>query len=89
MDDKIDYMASIAHDWYRELSERAQLKFRNTSESDLVEYHSTLGRDIRNYFKLWDRKWTIELENGVDVSPNHPDALSMATIRELWKRVQQ
>jgi len=63
-------------------------KFINTPREDLIIYHSTLGRYIRNYFSLWSYKHTPELVNGVDVSPNHPDAISMRVIEKVWEHFQ-
>jgi hypothetical protein len=54
----------------------------NTRE-ELIRLHHSLGRDIRNEYGLWNRKWTPELKDGVDYSPNHPDAISMTIIRAL------
>jgi len=60
--------------------------FLSTPFESLVKYHSGLGRDIRNYFKLWETPWEPELVDGIDESPNHPDSISMRVIEAVWKR---
>lgn len=65
-----------------------QFDFKHASESELIEWHDSLGRDIRNEFGLWDTPWEPVLVEGVDMSPNHPDAISMDIIKEIWRRVQ-
>jgi hypothetical protein len=65
-----------------------QFEFKTATEADLIEWHSSLGRDIRNNYGLWENDWEPELVDGVDYSPNHPDAISMSIINEVWRRVQ-
>lgn len=66
--------------------------FVSSSKSDLIQYHNTLGRSIRNHFKLWDNKWEPVIENRggieLDTSPNHPDQISMRIIEKVWKKAQ-
>ena len=53
---------------------------------NLIQYHHSLGRYIRNQYKLWENKWEPELDHeGVDMSPYHPDAISNEIIRLIWK----
>lgn len=63
--------------------------FMNTPRSDLCLYHHGLGTQIRNRFHLWEHKWEPVLENGIDVSPNHPDAISMRVIEMIWDRLDK
>ena len=63
--------------------------FVDIIESDLIGYHNTLGRSIRNTFDLWSTKWEPEIKDGVDCSPNHPDQISMRVIEEVWKRARK
>lgn len=51
----------------------------------LIQYHHNLGQYIRNKYNLWETKWTPELVNGVDISVNHPDAISQEIIKMIWK----
>lgn len=74
--------------WLSQESPRNRADFINTSKSGLFAYHHTLGQRIRNEFKLWTYKWEEKLINGVDCSENHPDAISMRIIKEVWNREQ-
>ena len=53
---------------------------------DLISLHHGMGRWIRNNYNLWKISWEPELKDGVNYSPNHPDAISQTIIEELWKR---
>jgi hypothetical protein len=54
-------------------------------QSTLTQYHFALGTYIRNKYKLWEHKWTPELDHsGVDISPNHPDNLSFEIMKMIW-----
>lgn len=75
-------------EWFDESSLDEQNRFKNCEFDSLYEYHHSLGRSIRNQFKLWDNPWTPELVDGVDCSLNHPDAVSMSIIEEVWKRIK-
>jgi hypothetical protein len=63
-------------------------EFVNTPKDQLVKFHSTLGRTIRNEFKLWEIEWKPEIRNGVDYSPDHPDQLSMRVMEEVWEKLK-
>lgn len=60
-----------------------QKEFRECSKENLVSYHHSLGRSIRNEFNLWKFNWAPELKDGVDYSPYHPDNLSMTIIDKV------
>lgn len=66
-----------------------QNTFMETPRDKLHLYHHGLGTQIRNRFHLWEHKWEPVLENGVDVSPNHPDAISMKVIEMLWDKLDK
>lgn len=51
-------------------------------------YHGTLGRTIRNEYKLWDTSWTPDIRDGVDYAFDHPDQVSMRVIGEVWERLK-
>lgn len=70
------------------LSEEGRNEFINTKKKDLIKYHHGLGRQIRNEFGLWELSWEPKIENGVDASPDHPDAISMRIIESVWERAQ-
>jgi hypothetical protein len=65
-----------------------QFDFKHARKDELIEWHHTLGRTIRGEFGLWEENWEPILVDGVDMSPNHPDAISMSIIEEIWRRVQ-
>lgn len=60
-------------------------EFKNTDESQLCLYHHSLGREIRNAFKLWEVPWEPKIVDGFDMSENHPDYISMRAIENIWK----
>jgi len=80
-------------DWAIEQFHKAKLchrnDFINCEFRDLAQYHSTLGRSIRNEFKLWKGSWEPELEGNVDYSTNHPDQVSQRVIEKVWKELQK
>lgn len=64
----------VYNKWYKTWAPTDQAYFRKHS---YIEFHHGIGRNIRNEFKLWDRPpHEPELINGIDYSPNHPDAVS-------------
>lgn len=69
--------------------ERKEFWLSGWKDGNLHEYHHFLGRHIRNTYKLWTIPWEPELEEiggySVDVSPYHPDAVSMKIIEQVWK----
>jgi hypothetical protein len=81
-------MVDIVENWFHKDTDENKKEFLETSQDKLVKYHTTLGRSIRNEFKLWDREWKSDVRDGVDYSPDHPDQLSMRVIKEVWLRVQ-
>lgn len=80
-------MVIVMMERFSEESEENKKVFLKSSKEDLIAYHHTLGRSIRNEFKLWEREWKPDVRNGVDWSPDHPDALSMCVIEEVWNRL--
>ena len=52
----------------------------------LISYHHSLGRYIRNNYDLWACHWEAELIDGVDHSPFHPDQVSMTIIEQVWRK---
>lgn len=75
--------------WFNENPEDAQQEFLNCPRSELAIYHHSLGRSIRNEFKLWEIKWEPELVDGVDHSPYHPDSVSMTIIEDVWDKLHE
>jgi hypothetical protein len=88
---RIDKMASEVIKWFEEdaaTNPNVITEFVGCKKEDLTQFHSGLGTYIRNYFRLWDAQWTPDITDGVDYSPDHPDAVSMAVIEEVWTRLQ-
>lgn len=77
------------------LDEKAKHEFRTLAEEDLIYLHSGFGREVRNQYQLWEPSnpltmlnYTPQIEDGVDVNPKHPDAVSFDVIKEIWRRLQ-
>ena len=83
-----EIIAELLEHFYK-APEKQRLDFMATPFENLITYHHSLGRDIRNTYGLWLREWTPVLEKGIDVSQFHPDAVSMKIIEELWVRLHQ
>lgn len=58
-------------------------------EKDLIRFHHTTGRAIRNHYDLWDSNNPItrNYQNDADES-RHPDTISMNLITDLWKHLK-
>lgn len=82
-----DTMVLEVLSWYYKAPLAEQFDFKYASEPELIDWHDSLGRDIRNIFKLWDRPWVPNIVNGTDISDQHPDQISMSIIEEVWRRV--
>ena len=63
-------------------------EFYNAPKDKLTEmYHRTVGVWVRDTFNLWQFPWAPELVNGVDESPEHPDAVSMNVVVRAWEQL--
>ena len=82
-------MADVVEQWLNEYPEDVKRDFIEAEYDDLVKYHHGLGQRIRNHFGLWHNDYESIIENGVDISPQHPDAISMRVINEAWRRKQK
>jgi len=72
----------------KETLKEIKKEFVNTPKKQLVKFHGTLGRTIRNEFKLWETNWTPEIRDGVDYAPDHPDQLSLRVMQEVWEKLK-
>lgn len=81
-------MVGVVEGWFLRSKATDQQKFIDTPFEKLIRYHDSVGRSIRNEFKLWETHWTPEIKNGADYSPNHPDQISMRVIEEVWTRLR-
>lgn len=68
-------------EWMTECWKAAPLQdktdFRVCDEDDLIRYHHTLGRDMRNENKLWTHRDVIGC----------PDEFSMEIIHTFWEQL--
>lgn len=82
-----DVLKTIKESWSKE----DRLHFAGCSTEDLLDYHNTLGRQIRNEYKLWSRPWEPDIvKTGnveVDYSPYHPDQISTTIIEKVAERL--
>lgn len=74
-------------EWYSHAPISQQFDFKTCTEVDLITYHDSVGRDIRNIFGLWEKSWIPVIVDGTDVSEEHPDQISMYIIKEVWRRI--
>ena len=81
-------MVDVVLQWYKDTPLRFREEFSEAKFDELAIYHHTLGRDIRNHFGLWMYPWEPKIVNDVDMSEEHPDAISMKVIEETWRQVQ-
>jgi hypothetical protein len=85
----IDEMADdVIDNWLPKVSDYERQMFIQSEETDLVQFHHGLGTDIRNTYDLWSIIWEPQIVEGIDMSADHPDAVSMAVITTVWKRLQ-
>jgi hypothetical protein len=74
--------------WLDQAQPEDQKYFKECERSQLHEFHHTdLGRGIRNHFKLWEYMWMPVLQEGIDCSEEHPDAISMRVVEKVWDAV--
>lgn len=76
----------IVLDIISNLSDEEVEFIRSIPYSDVILLHHTAGQWIRNKYGLWNRPWVSEIEDGIDFSPNHPDAVSMRIIELVHER---
>ena len=74
--------------WLEKVPKEEQLSFKHAPKDKLIEYHHSLGRNIRNRLKLWENEWVPDIKDGVDYSPKHPDAISQRIIEAVWEKAQ-
>lgn len=85
------------------LDETSADALRNMKEGELIGLHHSWGRSIRNEFGFWDvshpltKNWHTNPDARIleamgetlmiDNSPDHPDAVSMAIMKGVWKKI--
>lgn len=81
------------YSWFQEEREDYKSNFVSCTKEQLIQYHTSLGRNIRNHFKLWENDWEPEYKMHdtvqYDDSPNHPDAISMRIIEAVWEKAKE
>ena len=83
--EEFDRIVGVVTNWLHEAPAEHRREFVSMTKKQLIGYHHTLGRDIRNEFRLWEYPWEPQLENGFDMSPDHPDSISMRIIERVWE----
>ena len=86
-DDRYNEIVETVIRWIESEDKKNQAYFLNEDPNKLIRFHHNLGRSIRNEFDLWSEKWTPEIQEGVDMSPHHPDAVSMRIIKDVHERM--
>jgi hypothetical protein len=81
-------MTSVVFKWLLNESVENQKSFVECDYNDLIVYHNTLGRNIRNHFNIWKNTWEPKIINGFDHAEDHPDQISMRIIQNVWRRSQ-
>lgn len=81
---------SIAEEVFAQLDESDIEYLGQISSSELPLFHNSVGRNIRNEYRLWHEDCpltdnNVQLVDGVDMNPKHPDAVSMRIIEAIWK----
>lgn len=56
----------------------------NSTEEELVDFHHTLGTNIRNRFGLWEDNYELLISCGVV----HPDDASRVIMQAVWQAVK-
>ena len=75
------------------------LIFKNSKKENLIDYHHSIGRNIRNTYGLWNsenpstKHWhnfpdDRLIIDGIDCSQDHPDAVSFDIIVLMWESIQ-
>lgn len=77
----------IAEHFYLEMSDDDIQTVKDVPDKQFMSiFHDTVGRYIRNEYNLWQRpKWRAEIVDGIDISPQHPDAISGRVLEIIWE----
>lgn len=84
----IKIMTKYAKDWFDSCCKAHREEFATTEFNSLAVFMPSMGMDIINTFHLWGYSWVPQIVNGVDTSPNHPEALALQVIENLWRDVK-
>ncbi len=75
--------STIVQQLLSSLSNADRISLKNIQREDLIQFHHTTGRWIRNKYNLWDEANPYTDEN------NHPDDISQQIIEELYDLLHQ
>ena len=76
-------LQEIVSDVIEDMSESLKATFRDTTEDNLIAFHSGWGKGIRNKYNLWDDNELVKT-----LGAEHPDDASMIIIRAVWQQLQ-
>ena len=86
----VEQMADEVDQWLDDCREPEREAFINGNAESLGFLHHSLGMRIRNHFALWSWPWEQQLDDKLaDRAPEHPDAISMRVLLEVWRRRQK
>lgn len=77
------------------MSEGSRQALKSIPREDMIQFHHTTGRAIRNEYLLWDKSNPLTSSwddscisaDGVDEHPCHPDAVSTRIMEAVWEKV--
>lgn len=77
----------IAEHFFSEMSSTDKESVIDVPNRDFMSiFHDTVGMYIRNKYHLWERPhWVPEIVDGIDFSPQHPDAISGRVLELIWE----
>lgn len=67
------------------LSSEELEEFKNKEEKDVVSYHHSLGRWIRNNWGLWSESRLVKYFNSIGI--NHPDDMSGIILDSFYRHL--
>jgi hypothetical protein len=84
---------AIAKHIISQLSENDRVNLKTIPKDQLILFHHSFGRNIRNHYGLWNPKHPITREwindgDGWDRHPCHPDATSHKVMIRAWEMIQ-
>ena len=86
----VEQMADEVDRWLDDCREPEREAFIHGNAESLGFLHHSLGMRIRNHFSLWSWPWQQQLDDKLaDRAPEHPDAISMRVLLEVWRRRQK
>ena len=79
----LNTMAGVVSDILGNLTVERRAEIANTLEDDLIQFHPSWGRDIRDRYNLWQDSAVLH-----GIGEDHPDDASMVIIRKVWQQLQ-